>query len=328
MAENSGCRGRGRPKKNTEAPLEFNEDWWKQMMRVMQEQTDVLANLVNCSVQPPPPPPPENPNQFFFDIFQLNPLSFAGGDHPLEAQSWIRELNKIFKIVQCTDEQKVKFAAFMLKGAADYWWEGEEARMIAKGNKIDWESFQEVFLDRYFPKFLQRRKEQEFIHIQQGDDMSVAEYVAEFEELARFASRSFYASNEEWKIQIFERGLRSDIRISLAPHKFTNYTSLVHKSFIAEEGLKKIDEECQQEWEQSESQSPSPSKYSQHLKVRVSQNKSKQVRASNSPWASKCYECGKNHVGECLAGKNVCFWCKQPGHVIQNCLVLQAKGSS
>ncbi|XP_058756739.1 uncharacterized protein LOC131629951 isoform X2 [Vicia villosa] len=326
MAENSGCRGRGRPKRNAEAPLEFNEDGWKQMMPVMQEQTAVIANLINL-VQSLPPPLPENPNRFFFDIFQLNPPSFAGGDHPLEAQSWIRELNKIFKIVQCTDEQKVKFAAFMLKGAADYWWEWEEASMIAKGKAIDWECFQEVFLDWYFPKFLRARKEQEFIEIQQGD-MSVAEYVAEFEELARFASRSFYASNEEWKIKIFEKGLRSDIRISLAPHKFTNYTSLVHESFIAEECLKKIDEECQQEWEQSESQSPSPSKYSQHLKVRVSQNKGKQVRNSNSPRASKCYECGKNHVGECLAGKNVCFWCKQPGHVIQNCLVLQAKGSS
>lgn len=296
------------------------------MMPVMQEQIAVIANLINL-VQSLPPPPSEKPNQFFFDIFQLNPLCFAGGDHPLEAQSWIRELTKIFNIVQCTDEQKVKFAAFMLKGATDYWWEGEEARMIVKGNPIDWKSFQEVFLDRYFPKFLRVRKEQEFIDIQQGD-MSVAEYVAEFEELAMFASKSFYASNEEWKIKIFEKGLRSDIRISLVPREFTNYTSLVQKSFIAEESLKKIDEECQQEWEQSESPSPSPSKYSQHLKVRVSHNKGKHVRASNSPRASRCYECGKNHVGECLAGKNVCFWCKQPGHVIQNCLVLQAKGSS
>lgn len=27
MAEISGGRGRGRPKRNAEAPLEFNEDW-------------------------------------------------------------------------------------------------------------------------------------------------------------------------------------------------------------------------------------------------------------------------------------------------------------
>ncbi|CAI8591976.1 unnamed protein product [Vicia faba] len=120
IAESFGRHGQVGPKRNAQVPLEYNEDWLKQMMQVMQEQKADIANLINCSIRPPPPPKPEAPNWFFFDIFKLKPLSFAGGHISWEAQSWLRELNKIFKIVQCTDEQKVNFLAFMLKGAADY----------------------------------------------------------------------------------------------------------------------------------------------------------------------------------------------------------------
>jgi hypothetical protein len=62
--------------------------------------------------------------------------------------------------------------------------------------------------------------------------MSVAEYVAEFEELARFLCRSRYSPDEERKINQFEWGLRPDIRNNLAQLKFTSYTTLVNESYI------------------------------------------------------------------------------------------------
>ena len=32
-----------------------------------------------------------------------------------------------------------------------------------------------------------------------------------------------------------------------------------------------------------------------------------------------CKECGKNHSGRCLKGKNVCFNCGQEGHISSSC---------
>lgn len=300
--------------------VEANNDRWQQIMQSIQEQTSDFVNRFAQNGGQVQHPPPESPNRAFFDFYKLKPPSFTGGHDPLEAQYWLNKLNKIFKFVQCTEEQKVTFATYMFKGAADDWWEGARASMTAKGNPMDWEHFQEVFLNRYFPKFIREQKEQEFMRLQQGG-MSVAEYVAEFEELASFLYHSQYAPDEERKINQFECGLRPDIRNNLAQLKFTNYTTLVHESYIAEERLKKVQEERQLKWQQRKDSA----KRSQQLKVRSPQNKSKQVHTSNSPRTGKCSTCGKNHVGECLAGTNVCYWCKQPGHVIQNCVDLKQK---
>jgi hypothetical protein len=319
MAASAGLRGKS--KRNAEVPPEPNEDSLEKMMRVMKEQIVVAANLVNRPVQPPPPPPKaRNP---VLDFLKCDPPPFTGGDDPLEAQSWLNILNNIFECLHCRDEQKVNFAAYMLKGNADNWW--NFTCKLSTGKPTDWEHFQKVFLDRYFPKFIRKQKELEFMHLQQGD-MSVAEYVAKFEELARFSSHFRFSLDEEFKIDHFEWGLRPDIQSFIAEEslrkcrlEFTSYDTLVHESYAAEESLKNFQEECDLKRQQTKD----PSKYSQHLKVRVPQNKGKQVQTSISPRTGMCSECGKNHRGECLAGKNVCYWCKQPGHVIQNCLTLK-----
>jgi len=32
-----------------------------------------------------------------------------------------------------------------------------------------------------------------------------------------------------------------------------------------------------------------------------------------------CKQCGRNHLGACRFGTNVCFWCGTPGHMMRNC---------
>jgi len=111
------------------------------------------------------PPPLESPNRVFFDFYKLKHPPFTGGHDPLEAQNWLDELNKIFEVVQCTDKQKVTFAAYMLKGAANNWWNLAKSCRIAKGKPVNWEKFQELFLDRYFPKFIPEQKREEFMDL-------------------------------------------------------------------------------------------------------------------------------------------------------------------
>jgi hypothetical protein len=112
------------------------------MMQVIQGQTTVAVNLVNSLAQisgpVQPPSPSEAPNRVIYDFPKLKPQPFTGGHDPLEAQSWLDELNKIFEILQCTDEQMVAFASYMLKGAEEIiggtW---QEKSVMAKGNLMN-----------------------------------------------------------------------------------------------------------------------------------------------------------------------------------------------
>ncbi|MQM15429.1 hypothetical protein Taro_048373, partial [Colocasia esculenta] len=48
--------------------------------------------------------------------------SFKGESDPLLAESWMREIEKIFRAIRCTNEDKVTLATYMLQERADVWW--------------------------------------------------------------------------------------------------------------------------------------------------------------------------------------------------------------
>ncbi|MQL92218.1 hypothetical protein Taro_024841, partial [Colocasia esculenta] len=48
--------------------------------------------------------------------------SFKGESQPLLAESWLREVEKIFCAIRCTEEDKVSLVTYMLQERADVWW--------------------------------------------------------------------------------------------------------------------------------------------------------------------------------------------------------------
>jgi hypothetical protein len=48
---------------------------------------------------------------------------FTHAADPLEADDWLRVVEKQLNIVQCNDQQKVLFASGQLQGAAEDWWD-------------------------------------------------------------------------------------------------------------------------------------------------------------------------------------------------------------
>ena len=47
------------------------------------------------------------------------PPSFSGTTNPLEAESWVFKMEKIFKFLGCTNSQKVNYATYMFEGPAE-----------------------------------------------------------------------------------------------------------------------------------------------------------------------------------------------------------------
>lgn len=87
------------------------------------------------NVPPPPPPlvdPPVVPpvaQQPMGEMWLLkwfkdcSPTLFRGTTNFKIAEDWLRELEKIFKFMQCTDQENVPLAKFSLKSDAQVWWE-------------------------------------------------------------------------------------------------------------------------------------------------------------------------------------------------------------
>nr|GFB75850.1 zinc finger, CCHC-type, retrotransposon Gag domain protein [Tanacetum cinerariifolium] len=50
------------------------------------------------------------------------PNSFSGEPTPIDAENWIVHLEKIFEVLECTENQQVRLAVYKLEGDARRWW--------------------------------------------------------------------------------------------------------------------------------------------------------------------------------------------------------------
>ena len=71
------------------------------------------------------------------DRFQWNnPPAFNGGYNLDGAQNWIREIEKIFRVMTCLEGKKVAFGTYTLVEEAEYWWENTRQCLEAEGQDV------------------------------------------------------------------------------------------------------------------------------------------------------------------------------------------------
>ncbi|XP_043687612.1 uncharacterized protein LOC122638830 [Telopea speciosissima] len=159
---------------------------------------------------------------------KLCPLAFKGTSaNPIVAEGWLRELEKNFELLQCSDEQKVACATYMLQGEADLWW--QTTKRVLEG--VTWAQFLELFREKYFPITVQRAKAAEFIKLQQGS-MTVIEYEKKFEELSRYAPH--LVATDVDKVRLFESGLNDGIQRMVTALELNTYAEAVRRALLYE----------------------------------------------------------------------------------------------
>jgi hypothetical protein len=98
------------------------------MEQFLTAKTQLLTNMANTianmqaqtNQDPPLPPPPARDRHREF--MSHKPPSFSHSPDPLHADDWIKMVEKMLNIVQCTDREKVLYASGRLEGtAADRW---------------------------------------------------------------------------------------------------------------------------------------------------------------------------------------------------------------
>ena len=154
-----------------------------------------------------------------------HPPTFKGRYDPDGAQLWLKEVERIFRVMQCNDVQMMRFGTRMLAEEADDWWVSTQPILHNEGAGITWAVFRREFSRRYFPEDVRGKKEIEFIELEQGD-MSITEYAAKFVELAKFYPHYAAETAEFSKCIKFENGLRADIKRAIGYQKIRDFSEL------------------------------------------------------------------------------------------------------
>ena len=95
---------------------------------------------------------------------ELGTPEFHEKPDPLKVEAWLKQITKIFDVLRCTDDQKVPFATFMLRGEADHWWEAVK-RTHVSALEMTWIEFEELFNEKYFPESIRHMKGVELIKL-------------------------------------------------------------------------------------------------------------------------------------------------------------------
>ncbi|PWA53191.1 reverse transcriptase domain-containing protein [Artemisia annua] len=101
-------------------------------------------------------------------FLKCKPNEFHGESDPLIVTNWLKEIEDIFKISECSPRKRVNYASHSLKGEARHWW---NMIKIARGNEVvsamTCEQFEELVMENYCPQGLMDKLEEEFLKQQQ-----------------------------------------------------------------------------------------------------------------------------------------------------------------
>ncbi|KAL3618788.1 hypothetical protein CASFOL_035222 [Castilleja foliolosa] len=238
------------------------------------------------------------------------PPTFNGKDGPSAVEEWFRSLERIFRVIECTDAKRVTCAAFQLIEDADHWWESYwRTRTEAERNSLTWAEFKEIVMGKFYPQSYRDKKETQFLNFKQRD-LTITEYEREFNQLSRFAPH--LVDTDLKKAMRFKRGLRAHLAGILSAQGDLEYAEMVKRAQNVEASLaeddgsqKAIIHNDKRKWDGGNLEG------------------GKQMKTFGQPSAPnakpRCMKCDKHHNGECLFGQRKCYRCKQPGHESREC---------
>ncbi|MQL90507.1 hypothetical protein Taro_023106, partial [Colocasia esculenta] len=256
---------------------------------------------------------------------RILPPSFKGESDPLLAESWMREIEKIFRAIRCAEEDKVTLATYMLQERADVWW-ASLLRTRFEDGAIDvaWDEFVRLFQAKFVHEHVQDRMEQEFLSLAQGS-MTVLEYEARFFELSKYAPH--IVADERRKTKKFVMGLKPSLRTRLVAFDHCTLDEALSAACRQEGEMEQYLEE-----KKASQKRPATTFQRQDKKKVVYQTPqrsvtvgSSQVPFVRSPGVKKeCPHCGKTHGGtECWMITGKCLKCGSSNHKIRDCPRLQ-----
>ena len=114
-----------------------------QMGQVLSQMTQVLSQIRQNQDQ-------GNNCVSIIQFIQLNPCTFDVPSEPLDADDWLREMNNTLVVSHVSDEDRVPYVTYLLRGESMSWWENFQ-ELRAPGVVTTWDEFKEAFKRHHIP---------------------------------------------------------------------------------------------------------------------------------------------------------------------------------
>jgi hypothetical protein len=164
-----------------------------------------MANMQQAQGNQPAPQP--QPRDKLGELQRTKPPTFSHSVEPMDADNWLKIIEKKLQVVQCNNREKVLFASHQLEGHTADWWDAYvEAHEEPKS--INWQEFKNSFRAHHVSLRVMELKKKEFEDLKQGL-MTVSKYVTHFTQLSRYAPDNVDANEkkEDW----FPNGLNDGL---------------------------------------------------------------------------------------------------------------------
>jgi hypothetical protein len=122
--------------------------------------------MVNMQAAEPQAPPP--PLRYRLGDFQrTKPPTFSQAMEPMDADDWLKSVEKKLQVVQCNNYKKVLLASHQLSGLAVEWWDAY-VEAHEEPESISWPEFRAAFRAHHVPQGVIKLKKKEFQDLKQG----------------------------------------------------------------------------------------------------------------------------------------------------------------
>jgi len=200
-----------------------------QLMQTMMDRLDHKPAVI---------PPPVQVHDKRGEFMKGRPPIFTHASGPLEADDWLRAVEKQLNIAQCNEMEKVLYASEQLQGAAQEWWESYQYGHPNNAPPVTWREFTESFRSYHIPEGLIELKQEEFHALKQGS-MTVAEYRDKFTQLSRYALGEVAKDSD--KQRRFLKGLYDGLQLQLMSNVYPSFQELVNHAIVIDNKRKEMD---------------------------------------------------------------------------------------
>jgi hypothetical protein len=176
--------------------------------------------------QASPPPPRDR----LGDFQHTKPPTFSHAVEPMDADDWLKSVEKKLQVVQCNNREKVLLASHQVSGLAADWWDAY-VEAHEEPESINWPKFRAAFCAHHVPQAVIKLKKKEFQDLKQGS-MSVNDYVSRFTQLPHYPLHEVY--NDEKKQECFLNGLNDGLAYGPEARDFENIQGMVNRALVLE----------------------------------------------------------------------------------------------
>ncbi|GJU08283.1 putative reverse transcriptase domain-containing protein [Tanacetum coccineum] len=232
----------------------------------------------------------------FAGFMKCNPDNFHGTEGAVEFRIWFEKTKMTFRISECAEDKKVKFAAATLRGPALTWWNFKVSILgLDVANQMGWTEMKKLMTTEFCPAEELQRMENELWNLKVKEYNMVA-YTQRFNELALMCPR--IVEPKSVKIDAYIRGLSDNIKGEVTSSRPTNLNEVVRMAHNSGKTNHK---------DNSRQSSQNNQKQGNARAMTTAPNEGK-VSSGSLPVCERCFT---RHVGQCTIK---CHKCGKIGH--------------